>query len=212
MRAAIEIPRAIRRSRLMQRGGFDVFEGMLNPEALEAMAAEAIAQYDACTLSDVVESLDGEERGGSPARRFDSAGGGLVQQSFYQAHWMLRFLSELANVDVQPTGELATFSYYVRPGDYIDVHRDIETCDVAVITCLLDSAPERVSGSLCVYPDRVSEPVRAIRETRDRGFERVHLAPGQTIVLLGGIVPHRLDPVGEGQQRVVSVMCYSAAG
>lgn len=196
----------------MRRGGFDVFEGMLNPVAFEAMTAEAIAQYDASTLTNVVENLDGDERGGSPARRFLSAGGGTVQQSFYRSEWMLRFLTGLAGGNVTPTGEMATFSYYVRPGDHIDVHRDVEECDLAVITCLLDSAPERVDGSLCVYPDRMGERVREIRETRDRGFDRVHLAPGQTIVLLGGIVPHRLDPVGAGQQRVVSVMCYSVAG
>lgn len=211
MRSAIPIPRAIRRSPLMRRGGFDVFAGLLQPDYLDAMQAEAVAAYDASTISDVPESVDGEERGGSPARRFASGTGGPVQEAFYRAGWIAEFLSDLAGARVKPTGNQATFSYYVSPGDHIDVHRDIETCDLAVITCLLDSAPGRMSGSLCVYADRIREPVRTIRVSRDRGFARVHLTPGQTIVLLGGIVPHRLDPVSEGQQRVVSVMCYSAS-
>jgi len=210
MRPAIAIPRSIRRSPLMQRGGFDVFADLLDSRYVEALQAEAIAAYEDSTLTDVKVSIDAEERGGSPARRFASGQGGPLQHAFYAAPWLSEFLRDLAGVAVHPTGDQATFSYYVSPGDFIDVHRDIETCDLAVITCLLDSAPERTSGSLCVYPDRVKEPVRAIRASRGDTFERVHLAPGQTIVLLGGIVPHRLEPVGEGQQRVVSVMCFGA--
>lgn len=210
MRPAIAIPQRLRRSPLMKRGGFDVFAGLLEPRYLELLQAEAVAAYAESAVGEVRESADGEERGGSPARRFATAQGGPVQEAFYTAAWVSEFLSELANARVKPTGNLATFSYYVTPGDHIDVHRDIETCDLAVITCLVDTAAGQTGGSLCVYPDRIREPVRAIRATRERGFARVHLAPGQTIVLLGGIVPHRLEPVADGQQRVVSVLCYSA--
>jgi hypothetical protein len=211
MRSAIAIPPRIWRAPLMRRGGFDVFAGLLDTRYLEALRAEAIAAYEESSLSDVGESVDGEERGGSPARRFASGHGGRLQQAFYCAPGLIEILSDLAGAPVVPTGEQATFSYYVTAGDHIDVHRDIESCDLAVITCLLDSAPKRISGSLRVYSDRIKEPVRAIRATRDRGFEHVHLAPGHTIVLLGGIVPHSVEPVGETQQRVVSVMCYSVA-
>ena len=209
MRPAIEVPRAIRRSRLMRGGGFHVFDGLFDERAYDALVDEGIAQYETSTLTDVAANSDGEERGGSPARRFTSAQGGPVQRAIYAASEMSDFLSELAGAPVAPTGELATFSYYASPGDHIDVHRDVETCDLAVITCLLDSAPDLASGSLCVYPERIAEPVRSIRASRDRGCERVHLAPGQTIVLFGGILPHRLEPVAERQQRVVSVMCYA---
>lgn len=195
----------------MKRGGFDVFAGLLESRYLEAMQAEAVAAYEESAISDVSESVDGEERGGSPARRFASACGGPVQEALYYAPWLAEFLGDLTSAPVRPTGDRGTFSYYVRPGDHIDVHRDIETCDLAIITCLLDTAPEETGGSLCVYPDRIPEPVRTIRATPHRGLQHVHLAPGQTIVLLGGIVPHRLEPVSQTQQRVVSVMCYAAA-
>ena len=210
MRAAISIPRAIRHSPLMRRGGFDVFEGLLDPRYFEALRDEAVEEYAGGSLSDVAANMDGKERGGSPARRFVSAKGGLVQEAFYRAAWMGEFLSDLAGAQVKPTGDQATFSYYVAPGDFIDVHRDIESCDLAVITCLHDSAPSRPTGSLCLYTERLAEPVRAIRASRESGFERAHLAPGQTIVLLGGIVPHRLEPLSASQQRIVSVMCYAA--
>ena len=36
------------------------------------------------------------------------------------------------------------------------------------------------------------------------------LTRGETIVLLGGILPHEVIPMAEGQERIVSVMCYRA--
>jgi hypothetical protein len=209
MQPAIDTPRAIRRSRLMRDGGFGVFDGLLGDDVLSAMTAEAVEAYQSSTVSEVADPGDCCERGGSPARRFASSPGGPVQGAFYNAGGMIEFLGGLAGSRVAPTGGLATFSYYVSPGDYLDVHRDVVSCDLAVITCLLDSAPERMSGSLCVYPDRLAESVTSIRASRERGGQMVHLSPGQTIVMFGGIVPHRLDPVAPAQQRVVSVMCYS---
>jgi hypothetical protein len=38
----------------------------------------------------------------------------------------------------------------------------------------------------------------------------VPLRPGQTVVMLGGIVPHHVLPMAQGQVRVVSVLCYRA--
>lgn len=211
MHPAVEIPHAIRRSPLMRDGGFGVFEALLGDDVISAITAEAVEAYQSSTLSDVADCGDRSERGGSPARRFASSPGGPVQGAFYNADWMIEFLGALAGSRVAPTGGLATFSYYVSPGDYLDVHRDVVSCDLAVITCLLDSAPERMSGSLCVYPDRVAESVMSIRASGERGGRMVHLLPGQTIVMFGGIVPHRLDPVAPAQQRVVSVMCYSVS-
>lgn len=211
MRPAIEIPRALRRSPLLREGGFLVLEGLLSPATADELAAEAVTAYDAAAMNDVANSGDPEERGGAPARRFASAQGGPVQHGFYNAPAMRELLSSYASMPVEPTGEVATFSYYVSEGDYIDTHRDIVTCDLAVITCLLDNDPHAANGSLCVYPDRIAEPITAIRATPDRDAQYVHLHPGHTIVLLGGIVPHRVAPVAAGQQRVVSVMCYRIA-
>lgn len=211
MQPPIAIPSTVQRSPLMRNGGFAVFEGLLGEDVMSALTAEAFEAYSSSTRSHVTNTGDRAERGGSPARRFASSPGGPIQAGFYNATEMIDFVSDLAGDRVKPTGGLATFSYYVSPGDHLDVHRDVVECDLAVITCLADSTPDRVSGSLHVYPDRLAESVMSIRATRERGGQRVHLTPGQTIVLFGGIVPHRLDPVAADQQRIVSVMCYSIA-
>jgi len=207
----VVVPPAIRRSPLMRAGGFAVVDGLLDEETFGRLTAEAIEAHNRAVLSDVAETGDTAERGGAPARHFASADGGPLQQSLYNAPALSALLSGYAALPVAPTGEAATFSYYAAPGDFIDVHRDIVSCDLAVITCLLDNAPHAAGGSLCVYPDRVEEPVASIRRSPTRGAALVHLLPGQTIVLLGGTLPHRVVEVAEGQQRVVSVMCFRAA-
>jgi hypothetical protein len=37
---------------------------------------------------------------------------------------------------------------------------------------------------------------------------KLRLRVGQTITLCGGLVPHALLPVAEGQSRIVSVLCH----
>jgi hypothetical protein len=205
-----EIPAALAASPLLRRGGFDVFQGMLNGELLRALLVEALASRAEALESDVPVD-DGEEaRGGNPARRFLSASGGRVQDAFYKALWMGRFLGELLGMRIAPTGERGTYSYYSRPGDFLALHRDVEACDVAVISCLHDGRPTGDGGSLRLYPDRIEEPLSAIRRSPERGAVGVRLLPGQTLVLLGGLVPHTVLPVVSGQARIVSVLCYRA--
>jgi hypothetical protein len=171
--------------------------------------AETVKLKVAGCRSDV-ELGDAEDvRGGSPARRFHSARGGEVQDGFYSSDWVMTFLRSMCGSSLIPTGQRGTFSYYVQPGDHLAIHRDIETCDVAVITCLLDGPDTGGDGGkLCMYPTRAFEPLSSIRATPERGAVRIRLLPGQTIVMLGGIVPHSVLPIAPGQQRIVSVLCY----
>ena len=195
----------------MRQGGFGVFEGLAEPAALAGMLSEAVAASGTATESHVPVS-DGEQvRGGRPARRFLTSSGGPVQQRFYQAPPVLRFLRSVTHPSLQPTGPVGTYSYYARPGDYLAIHRDIVTCDVAVITCLSDAPETARGGGLSLYPERLFEPLSAIRATPARGACLVRLAAGQTIVLYGGLVPHALQPVDAGQVRIVSVLCYRVA-
>jgi hypothetical protein len=205
------IPAVIRQSYLMKRGGFDVFEGLVDAGMRCEMLAEAVALLPHATRCEVKVSDDEEVRGGKPRRRFINAQGGPLQQTFNTSPGVLDFLRGLTNRALTFTGEIGTYSYYMDPGDYLDIHRDIVTCDVAVITCLHDRArDEGDSGRLCLYPDRLGEPLSQIRATPDRGAVKVRVQAGQTIVLYGGIVPHALLPVAEGQARIVSVLCYRA--
>lgn len=132
-----------------------------------------------------------------------------MQHALYHASWMTDFLRAVCGADAQPTGGLGTYSYYERQGDYLELHRDVVTCDVSVITCLHDvPEPTGSGGALCLYPDRTQEPISAIRATPDQGAHLIRLMPSQTLVMLGGVVPHALLPVTSSQLRIVSVLCY----
>lgn len=204
-------PKVIIESNLLKNGGFGVFAGLLDAYTLPLMLEEAVSLYPEAYGSEVPVS-DGEEvRGGNPARRFLSTPGGAVQDAFYSADWMLAFLREVTGTLVVPTGARGTYSYYARPGDYLALHRDVEMCDLAVITCLYEGAVSDDGGDggrLCLYPTRIFEPLSTIRQTPERGAVKVRLMPGQTVVMFGGVVPHALLPVVEGQMRIVSVLCY----
>ncbi|HEX8129812.1 MAG TPA: hypothetical protein VF527_11980 [Pyrinomonadaceae bacterium] len=209
LHAAPAIPNSLRRSRLLSRGGFDVYEGLLDESFRKQLLAEALKHYVEALECDIPVSDKEEVRGGVPARRFLNAMGGPVQDAFYRAPWVLDFLRQLTAPSLVPTGVRGTYSYYVRTGDFLAIHRDIQTCDLAVITCLQDGAAvEGDGGSLCLYPERFLEPLSAVRSTPEEGALRLRLDVGQTIALCGGIVPHTLLPVAEGQERIVSVLCY----
>lgn len=208
-RAAPAVPKSLRRSRLLAPGGFDVYEGLLEEGFRELMLAEALEGYRGAYECAIPFSGGEEVRGGAPARRFLHAMGGPVHDAFYRAPWVLDFLRGLTAPSLVPTGERGTYSYYVRPGDFLAIHRDIESCDLAVITCLQNGAEvEGDGGCLCLYPERIREPLSAVRAAPGEGALRLRLGVGQTITLCVGLVPHALLPTAEGQARIVSVLCY----
>jgi len=205
------IPPVILKSHLMKRGGFDVFEGLIDTTTRNGMLSEALALLPEATDCEIQISDDEEVRGGTPRRRFANGRGGQLQQAFNTAPWLLDFLRGLTNPALIYTGEVGTYSYYLRPGDYLEIHRDIVTCDVAVITCLYDdSSVDQDGGRLCLYPERCMEPLSMIRATPQQGAAKIRLGIGQTIVMYGGIIPHALLPLAEGQTRIVSVLCFKA--
>lgn len=205
------LPSLIRNSQLMRKGGFAVFAGFLDQQGYDLMLAEAIELSKDAYVSDVAISDEEEVRGGAPARHFRSVPGGAVQEAFYYSPQLLDFLHQLCNVPLTPLGGRGTYSFYAQAGDYLAIHRDILSCDVAVITCLYN-APQREAygGALCLYPSRLDEPLSLIRSTPDEGAVIVNLEPGQTLIMFGGIIPHTLLPVSAEQTRIVSVLCYRA--
>lgn len=206
-----EIPRAILNSPLMKRGGFDVFSGIVDDSIKNSLLSEAIEQKKVITECIVAEEDSEEIRGGSPRRKILTSAGGEYQRAFYHSDWLLEFLRGLTLPFLQPTGQYGTFSYYARTGDFLEIHRDILACDVAVITCLENkSGEDKSGGKLCLYPNRAHELLSRIRATPHEGAYKILLEVGQTIILYGGIVPHALLPVADDQTRVVSVLCYQA--
>ncbi|MGI9056756.1 MAG: hypothetical protein ACR2F2_13255 [Pyrinomonadaceae bacterium] len=206
-----EIPQPILTSPLMRRGGFDIFSGIADEAVKNSLLAEAITQQEVMTESTVAVEDAEEIRGGAPRRRFTSSAGGELQRAFYHSEWLLGFLRDQTLPFLQPTGPYGTFSYYSRTGDFLEIHRDISACDVAVITCLENRfGTDKAGGKLCLYPDRTDELLSKIRATPDEGAYEIFLEEGQTLVMYGGIVPHALLPVAEDQSRIVSVLCYQA--
>ena len=196
----------------MRTDGFRVFEGFPDDATAHGLLAEAVNRLGVATVTDSAED-DGEDvRGGHPARRFLTAPAGPFQATRYTSPRVLALLAAVVGTRVEPTGEAGTYSYYIRPGDFLALHRDIVTCDLSVITCLRDTLDaRRVDGALCMYPGRSGEPLSHIRATPTRGAVAIRLAVGQTLAIFGGIVPHTLLPVAPGQERIVSIVCYRFA-
>lgn len=199
------VPRAIRDSSLMKEGGCAIYDH-LPGKAVRA----SLLEESRLSLRGAIAASDGEEvRGGNPARRFISAAGGGEQAAFYRDPATARFLSDICNAPVDPTGEQGTYTYYARTGDHIALHRDIKTCDVAVITCLLDRHRGGSAGGLTrFYPTRQHEPLSSIRATPGTGAVSVRLPVGSTMVMLGGLVPHLIEPLAPGELRIVSILCF----
>lgn len=196
----------------MKSGGCAIFDGFPGAGVCARLLAESRLCLDGAVATAVTTSDDEEVRGGNPERRFISAGGGSEQVAFCNDPETTRFLSGICNVPVRPTGECGTYTYYARPGDHLALHRDIETCDIAVVTCLLDRHREGSSGGLTrYYPDRPHEPLSRIRATPDDGAMRVRVPVGSTLVMFGGLVAHLIEPVAAGELRVVSILCFSVS-
>jgi hypothetical protein len=134
---------------------------------------------------------------------------GEKQRELYHDKRLIDFLQQVTGLTLQPSGQSGTYTYYARPGDYLAIHRDIDICDLAVITCLYDGPrTDNEGGLLTFYPQRLAERLSAIRATPQEGAVKMRLRPGQTLVLLGGIVPHAILPTARGQVRIVSILCY----
>lgn len=203
------VPRAIRDSALMRQGGCAIYDHLPGVAACARLLEEASRCLRGAVISTIATSDGGEVRGGNPARRFISAGGGEAQTEFYHAPETARFLSGTCNAPVRPTGGGGTYTYYARPGDHLALHRDIETCDLAVITCLLDRHRRGSGGGLTrYYPARQNEPLPRIRATPDVGVVSVRLPVGSTMVMFGGLIPHLIEPLGSGELRIVSILCF----
>jgi len=211
MRAiARSLPPQAKRPGLLKAGGFAVFDrlpGLPDPAALlhEAVGLAPQAERQHHDNDDAEDS-----RGGAPARRLFSSSGGPLQGACYAGRELMQSVGDVVGTPVRPSGPQGSYSYYIRPGDYLGLHRDIDECDVAVITCLCDAEGAAGTGALHLYPERMAEPLSRIRSTPEKGLISVRLRPSQTIVLLGGYVPHATAAMGKGQKRIISVLCFRA--
>jgi hypothetical protein len=204
---------ALRASPLVRAGGA-VTAGLLDAPTLDALRDEALACGASAEMVYVAAPRDEDRRRGDPDRWLDMAAGGPVLQAFYRNPGILGLLSELTGICWTTSGGQGSYSYYRRPGHYLGLHRDIDECDLAIITCVQDDLPTRAgtSGMLCLYPGRTGERLSGIRRSASEGAILLRVPPGASLILLGGLIPHTLLPVAAGHTRIVAPLCYRAVG
>lgn len=150
-------------------------------------------------------------RTGNPARWLRSAGGGSIQFEVYQSPAMAENLSYICGRPIKPTGGRGTYSYYDKKGHFLGLHRDINTCDVTLITCLHRKHSLSESGALRLYYKSFAQNLPEIITGRQTPYVDVHPEEEQSIILLGGWVPHEVLPADDGYERYISVLCYELA-
>ena len=99
----------------------------------------------------------------------------------------------------------------MAPGDYLGLHLDIDSCDVTLITVLRDdTGPDDPAGGLLVHLGAFGETLDQVRRSPGHGTALVKARAGQSIVLLGGLLPHETMPLGDTGQRIISALCFRA--
>ena len=205
----LALPAWVYETPFFERGGCVLLGSLLGPDVLDALRREA-AGMRARAVRHVWTGANTEDwRGGEPARAFWAISGGACQYAIYCGQTMAPLLSEACGFRIQASGA-GSYSYYHQPGDFLAVHRDIVRCDATVITCLEETIPcaAGVPGTLRLHPASAFDPLSAVGRKPAGFWVDVPLRPGQTALMLGGVVPHEVTPMIPGQQRTVSVMCY----
>jgi hypothetical protein len=208
-RAEPPLAPALLDSKLMRGGGCLFIDSLLPPDLLTALCAEANERQGEARHTIWPGSMQVDWRGGEPARSYAGTTGGPTQTSIFASPNLATYLSEICGMPVKLAG-VGSFSYY-EPGDFLALHRDIVACDITLLTCLSDTATGTSDRrGLRIYPAHARVPLTQLRSEDAPAHIDVHLDRGQTAVLLGGIVPHEVLPMGEHQHRTVSVVCMTA--
>jgi len=122
------------------------------------------------------------------------------------------FLDRLARLSGRrwvpdPKGK-GTYLYYRRPAQSFRLHRDGDHCEFVVLTCLLSRAGR--GGDLILYPGRNRESLAAIRRSPRRGAVRIRLKAGESLLMDGRAIAHRVSRLGPGRVRVSAARCFRA--
>jgi hypothetical protein len=208
---AVDSLRALCTGPVGTAGGVAVLPQILDPTTFHALASEAHSAYPNSTrqLCDHADETDG--RGGTPRRALQTAPGGPVQDALYSSPSLHSLLSNHCGTRISPSGNRGSYSYYVQPNDFLDTHLDIDTCDVTLITVLQDDTdPSNPAGGLAVYPHHFGASLARIRAVPQSGVAVIKAPAGSSVLLLGGLVPHRVEPLPPEGQRIISALCFRA--
>jgi hypothetical protein len=196
----------------MRCGGYAVTRSLLTETQLLALREDAGARAAHAVRMRLDESRDCEGRGGQPARAYRYAEGTALQHGIVTGPAFIGALTELVGLRLETLGA-GTYSFYDEEGDFLALHRDVEACDAALITCL-GNGPHRGGGLLRLHP-RLADPSVRVIDVLPRANHAaidLDLTPGESALLLGGIIPHEVTPTVADQRRVVSIACYRITG
>lgn len=203
---------ALRQGPVAAAGGAVIVPGLPDRATVRRLAVEAFGLAGEASRQTSVNVIGDDGRGATPSRELANGQGGPEQDALYHHPPLHDWLLHHVGVRVRPTSARGTYSYYTRPGDYLDLHVDIVGCDVTLITVLHDDTPAGdPGGGLALYGAHTDLPLSAIRAERPPPTAVLVAAAGQSIVLLGGLVPHRVLPL-TGGSRVISALCFEAVG
>lgn len=170
-----ELLSAIAASPIYTHGGVLRLPGWPAANHVAELAADALSVRPTGRRNVLAASQAAEDRGGNPDRAFTTAHGGEAHWRIFSAPAMVAAVCAVCGVVCAPAGG-GTYSYY-QPGDFLGLHRDIERCDLTVISCLRQSGPAG-GGTLRVYPAYMESPLSHARAAgRDASIE-VPLEPG----------------------------------
>ncbi len=197
----------LRRSTLLHAGGYGIYPRLIEPKWIAGMLAEAMAGGQ--RIDQVASGNDTEDiRGGHPARQIACVEGGPKQDELFGSVALQSFVANEVKLPIRSCGMRASYSIYAGPQAHLDIHRDVPGCDLALITCLYDSNPLAGEGAVDLWLDDLTTPLREIRANVERRRSRLALLPGDSLLIHGGMIPHRIPPPGTDRLRVVSLMCF----
>ena len=192
------------RSPLVRHGGV-LTTRILGSAQLAALAADAWSSH--ANAAESRREVPSDDRG-DPDRWLESATGDDALQQFAASEAVIDALVRATGVPWEPAGP-GSWSYYRQEGHYLGLHRDLAVCDVAVISCVVDQGARPSSGLLRAWPTRARESLETLRADPGRGVD-LRLRAGETVILLGGVVPHCVTPLDAGHLRIVAPLCYQA--
>ena len=199
--------RRVGSSPLLAGGGVGIYEGLFLPSTLGKLLDEALSGSQRHDF--LPDGYDSERvRGGTPARAIQSVAGGPVQDALFGSHALSAFVAQQVQALIRPHGMRASYSIYAGEGAHLGVHRDVLGCDVALITCLYDSEADAQGGAIDVWFDQAATPLDEVRDSCEVGYTRLALQRGQTMLMHGGVLPHRIPALRGHRVRIVSLMCF----
>lgn len=195
---------------IIANAGLLLLEGLISSDYFAALQQECMHSHAVAVEQQTSKQTSAGYREGSPARWLLTAEGGPVQTSLYHDPVLLQHLSAYCGRPVAPTGQTGSYSYYDAPGHFLGLHRDITGCDTALITCLYRDKWATESGSLRVYYKKFGSKLDEVDQQSSNCWD-IDMQTGQSILLLGGWIPHEVLPSAAGHKRYISVLCFAFA-